>query len=571
MERMPRNNSENNNQSTSFDILATRREVDRSFEQSEVYRSTELLTRFGFLRNMRNLNLYHGRTSTGNESEPWSVNPALDNSGNNTGNKNINKVPALNTAKYSTAAHFAQARAQQNGGRSEIHRITSDNPDARIIDKSFDWSQYSEDQKYIVKNAIAKTLPNLLEGLTLSFDDRKVGLGTLHHISEFHGEKDYRFLFEGDANELAKKMGISRSAAETIGAARNTNMLLKNLPEESISRLLSAYRDKKDYLDMDLDFVGRQRIPISREYIGAWMKKMDVVGMRTKVNSATLGHKDINNYLLFELDDINTPEALEKRREERNRIMGRIAIKNAELMYDGIVNTKVMDLIKNDTYAKPEQIVKAAMRTPGFKELFEGDAGVWEKFSVQQHTETVLRVFDENYADKLPATILPLMRTALLVHDIGKAEAAANHDKRNQKRYNVPRARDFMRLNGIDDKTQNLIIAMIGDGADLTTNWAVRHFEGAEKTLDIFCRKTMIDYLGNNASEQDVAGFKNLLLTLQTCDSAAYTDMALTRSKDGQYIYRNYPEFNGSFKHKAGLNNRKLELKTEGDQKAAFY
>jgi hypothetical protein len=122
-----------------------------------------------------------------------------------------------------------------------------------------------------------------------------------------------------------------------------------------------------------------------------------------------------------------------------------------------------------------------------------------------------------------------------------------------------------MEANGFDSRTQKLITSMIGDGADLTSNWVVHKEMGAERVLDGFCRKTMMEYLGGDITEDDVAGFKNLLLTLQTCDSAAYTDMALTRSRDGNYRYKNFPQFNKSFRRKAGLNNRKLELKTGED------
>ena len=100
---------------------------------------------------------------------------------------------------------------------------------------------------------------------------------------------------------------------------------------------------------------------------------------------------------------------------------------------------------------------------------------VGSKVYVFANTETVLRIFDENYADILPASTLPIMRLSILVHDIGKSEAAKRNDKVNQQRYNIEYAKEFMRLNNVDDSISNLIISMIGEGKELAGQYMLKH------------------------------------------------------------------------------------------------
>jgi len=63
-----------------------------------------------------------------------------------------------------------------------------------------------------------------------------------------------------------------------------------------------------------------------------------------------------------------------------------------------------------------------------------------------------------------------------------------------------------------------------------------------------FSANTFQKYTGKDASKEDAFGVLSMLMAMQTCDSAAYTDMALTRSTDGNnVVYRNARSFNKSF------------------------
>lgn len=556
----------------------TRREVDRSHEQSEAYQGAETLAKLGVLARMRDLTLYHGRAADGTPG--WHVRADFNNAGNATGNRNINKVPALNTGSAETARDFASARAAR-GGRPEVHRIRSRNPDSRIIDSYYNWGKLSQSQYDAARQAMRQTLPSVSEGIDLDFDDRQAGLGTRIQENDFCSGGDLGgYTATDDVRSIAARLGVSQKMAEQIGGARNVRMLLGNMPHMS-NQIISAYVDGAT--SINLRFAGRNHdtaVPINREYIGNWLKNMDAVGARVPVHSATLG-RDLDNYLLFELSDVDTEGRIEQERATMQRRMGRIAVRIAEKMNPDQARTfgflrrktpesgqgqpsEIMDLLNGDMYAKPHDVVEVAKRTPGYRGVFEASAGVWEGFTVQQHTETALQVFEDNYADKLPAKMLPMMRLALLTHDIGKGVAVAREgNKRNQKAYNTAYARDFLEKNHVDESMRDLIVSMIGDGMEQTTAWAIRGEEGSGDSFYNYCKGTMGKFLERQPSQDEVYGFAQMMLTLQTCDSASYTDMAVTRSQYGKYKHRNSPSFNRSFNPKTGLTGRKLGLKRD--------
>ncbi len=556
----------------------TRREVDRSNERAEAYQGAETLTKLGVLTRMRDLTLYHGRAADG--TPDWHVRADFNNAGNATGNRNINKVPALNTGSQETARDFASARA--NGRtRAEVHRIRSRNPDSRIIDECFSWRSLTPDQYNEAKRAMRQTLPTVAEGTALGFEDRLSGLGTRIQESDFRSGGEYgAYTASGDIDAIASRLHVRREMAEQIGGARNVRMLLGNMPHMS-NMIIAAYVNGDT--SINLRFEGHNtdtRVPIDREYIGNWLKNMDAVGARVPVHSATLG-RDLDNYLLFELSDVDTEQRIEQERTTMQHRMGRIALRVARKMNPenasvfGFMRRKrpeaasggelgsVMELLNSDMYAKPHDIVEAAKKTPGYDRIFESSAGVWEGFTVQQHTETALQVFEDNYADKMPAKMLPLMRLALLTHDIGKGVAVRDGRKPEQKKYNVAYARHFLEQNNVDEDTRELITSMIGEGMDETTKWAIKGEEGSGQSFYDYCQRTVGNYLGQKPSQDEVYGFAQMMLTLQTCDSASYTDMAVTRAQYGGYMHKNSPSFNRSFKRKVSLSGRKLGLRND--------
>lgn len=527
------------------ETLPRRREVmDEQIRQSEQYRAVKCLENFGIFRAAEELDLWHGRAGDGTN---WEVKPSFNNASDNTGNYNINKIPALNTSNYSVAKEFSEARAYGDKS-SEVHKIISDDPDAVIIDGRN--SVLSAEERKEARNAIMTLSLPITEGAPLSFKHRH----DLERVDLSDFINQYGVMFKEDISDLKRTIGIDEDLIMHVGSAINTKTFLKN---GSIRSVCNAFLDNRNEIEVKINENEKRSIPISREYLASWFKANHVIGIKREVDSATLGKK-IENIQLFDLEKVNTPEVYSRRERNRMRFFGKAALKATEKNVES--ESDLVKTLSSNLYIKPQEIIELAKKTPGFEEVFEADAGNWEGFKLGEHTETVLRIFDNNYADNIPASILPVMRIALLVHDIGKAEAVKRHDKGNQRAYNVEYAKRFMQLNRVDERTQNLIISLIGNGMRITEKMVINR--GDKDTMLEFknyCFKIATEYLGENADTDSAYGFKCLMEVLQTCDSAAYTTMAVTRGQNDVF-YRNSGSFNGSFDPYRGLTGGRVRL-----------
>ena len=531
----------------------TRREASAEiYEQSDKYIALQTLIDAGILKKVSDLELYHGRAGDG---KPWHVEASFNNSGNATGNRNINQKPALNTSYQNVAVDFANARARKKGGQAEVHRIVSGDPDATIVDLSAHVS--FEDNERAVQMMRATLPGNPLRWAPLSFKDRHAldNVKPKDLINPEHG-----VMYDDDIEGIAKKTGLSEELVLKIGSAINTKALLQD--PTLIRKLTELYGDDVDTV-RTTDIKGIPHyMHFSHEFMANWFRSNHIIGYKQSVNSATLGGRTIDNYILFDLENVNTERTAEQIKRNRDRLFGQIALATTEigerLSYSSIGNLN--DMLVNP-YSKPADIVEAAKKTPGYEELFEADAGNWEKYSVAEHTETTLTVFEKNYADILPASVLPIMRTALLVHDIGKGEAAANHEKGRQEEYNYIFARRFMRLNGIDNDTAKFIAAMNGEAKKLVGRATIDGDKGAHAKAISYCKGMLKDYLGDEyTTDNNIEGLYVLIQILQTCDSAAYGTMSTTRSSRNIY-YRNSGAFDDSFEEYHGLTGNRARFK----------
>ena len=544
----------------------TRREVlGNSPNKPETIKSIETLQGLGVLTPMRDLDLYHGRSGRGEE---WQV-QEVNNAENTTGNHNINKIPALHTGRLDVAKDFAKTRAERErargiGAKAEIHKIVSADPDASIIDWKFDWSKLSSFEYEDAKQAIAKTLPPIFEGAPLSFEDRYKLKGlSINNFMAYSKDGEVGIIGKGLVDHYADKYHLSKQLTEQICGAINAKVILAKYPSK-MQTVVEAFTENTG----EASFNGNS-FPVNREYVATWLEKMHVVGEKMPVRSATL-KRSIDTFMLFDFDRVNTEAEIEKRIRERNQRFGRLALASAKRSNNatranrqigGNNSPDIREAIENP-YATPKQIVDAAKKVPGFKELLEADAGNWERFSLGEHTETVLRNFEYSYADKMPVDLLPMMKMGLLLHDIGKSEAVRWNDKKNQGRYNLFYANKFMQAVGVKDKEREFVLRMIGPGKTMVEQFLLgdRRKEDLDK-IKQFCADTFQNYAGKKASEWDAHGVYSMIVALQTCDSAAYTTMALTRAKEQPgVVYRNNGVFNSSF-HIRGLTRRKANFK----------
>lgn len=517
--------------------LRSRQEHSKSIEEGERYKAIDTLVGLGMLIPLSEQELWHGRVGRGDENEDWRVDPNFKNGGNDSGNKNVNLRPTLYTGDIDVATDFANARAMrsQQNGNIEVHKIMSDNPDAMIIDASFNPNSLNQEDfsRYF---AAASTLNDInWSNLEFSFEDRGV-----------QPAEAIRLVEEGrSTHEVEQLSGLSPDGQSKLDSTIKTNKLFWDYPDwTTIQYLNSSGQDI--YFSTD-----EGTTLLDTDWISNIYKNANVIGVKTTVDSGTL-KRTLDTVSFFDLNAVNPENEILKDNYKMQRRLGGVAIGLDRLLPNEEAGHEVIDLL-NDPHVKPEDLVAAASKVEGFEEVFNWSAGNWEGYSLGEHTETVLRNFEENYADKIPVSLLPPLRLALLTHDIGKSIATMDNKKEQQDVYNSHYASVFMNTLNIDKRMQAFVLGVTGGGMPWTYNLhrasTPEDKQWALDNLRYNAYYTMLE-AGDKGyvTEEDIDGYIKSSEMAWMSDAGAYTDMAVTVDSRSGARYRNYPAFNKSFK-----------------------
>lgn len=540
-----------------YEKTQTRTEHSRSLDDAERFKAIDTLREVGLFVPMRYIDVYHGRAGHADE-QGWAVDPYVKNGHNDNDNMNVNHRPTLYTAMSPVAAAFARIRTTQHRQRrsdaafqEEIHRIVSADMDAMVIDARFSTSSLDQQRQDEYYDALRTLSIPITEGSPLPFDARD---------AVFESYRSDRLRHDGvkgaanwhEAEDIARRTGHQSVHIDRLAGAENMRRVLLRDPVEAAEQLLLHEATSHPVVDM-------YGYPVNIEYAERWMKQAHVVGLSQRVHSGTL-RKWVNMVTFFDLTNVQSESALQKERTLRARQFGEIGLLLGSTTREAHARTAhhVMNVLAT-AYAKPEAVIAAARRVSGFQNRFDQSVGVWEGFTLGEHTETVLRNFEESYADKVPVNLLLPMRLAMTVHDIGKPIAHASGSRSNQAMYNIQEAKDFLMKIGADKPLQTIVLGMIGEGVALAHRVNVNKSERAAAELTRFSREVVEGAYGRNAVTQEtVDGFSAMCHILQVCDGGAYTSMAVTR-KDGSGIqHRNHPSFDTSFRPPAGLGGRHI-------------
>jgi hypothetical protein len=203
----------------------------------------------------------------------------------------------------------------------------------------------------------------------------------------------------------------------------------------------------------------------------------------------------------------------------------------------------------------PKQVMEYALSKmdPHLQLNFDSQIGLWEGFSLEEHTESVMLFFKENFVDKVECdeTTQAIMNLIILCHDIGKVEHKAQESFQNflppeQKYalYNVNTLRFLKNLKIEDEKAKKLadFITDITQKAQvITTSYYVIKNKFALDTLDKFS-KNLLEKYDFNDNQENVDGLSLMSRVLQTCDSGAYTLYGKTRNPRTNKYYSNLNE-----------------------------
>lgn len=558
----------------------TRSEFFNQQEDPSKIEAREKMESIGLFIPMGKLELYHGRDPNGDKEE-WSVRSDFSNSGNNTGNWNVNAIDALNTGDFATARDFAverilhklrersgldpfqfstkreEYRRQIRAGEIpiEIHRIVSSDPNAIIL--NYDKSNNSKEKQQIIEQEIPFLLPGTLEGSPVDFKYRDA-ISLLQESKETMKQlfniTNKEYISQAEIPQILEKIKsiihqsrnpeavVDEDLVKHIAGSVNAKYILKFNPLRSIEYYTTS---KKESWDINRGDITHQ-LPINRDYIARFLRSNNIVGLRTNLESGTLQRK-ISNTILFDLTKVNTEEKIKQKEQTFEKVFGEFS----QEMNKSLESSKSHPLVKllsENYYASPEEIIEEAKKVTGFENHFDKDAGNWEKFTLGEHTETVLRMFDETYADVLPAKLLPIMRLIILTHDLGKPEAAQEGKKNEQKGFNLKEGSRFLNELGIENNLKELILGIIGQGQEITSDVFVKKNKKSNE-LRQYSRELLdkIKKVGSGSLEGEEMAIYFMSFMLQNSDSAAYTDYAVTKRRGGLW-FRNYPSFNESLK-----------------------
>ncbi|HKM20190.1 MAG TPA: hypothetical protein VJY47_03150 [Candidatus Dojkabacteria bacterium] len=98
-----------------------------------------------------------------------------------------------------------------------------------------------------------------------------------------------------------------------------------------------------------------------------------------------------------------------------------------------------------------------------YPNIYNQDAGVWEGYTIGQHTVFVLTQFEKYFSFReLPADIhVNTFRTILALHDVGKHDAILEGDKNLQHKYTKEYVREFFKEQHFSKKETDLAIELV--------------------------------------------------------------------------------------------------------------
>ena len=540
--------------------IETRAETDSdTFETERMRRSAEKLKRTGVLVPAAGKKFYHGRA---HEGDRFAVDPFFNNSGNTTGNHNINKgETVLHIASHDTAKAFAEARARRKGSTAEIVEIEIPDQEASF----FDCDRYEDDiggggrNVEKAREAFMESFPDPVTNTIFSLEDYKtIDHRMLDNLIKYASK--YPVIPEKEISEYAKKLNISEAGARAVIGSINVRSTIHNSsdPHATMSRNIMGMLDQRGDVTVPVTVANpvesgprTMYCPINREYIHQWMRNEHIIGIKCSVFSATLGRPLNDTYEVFSLEEVKGREQMEEARSSRMRIFGGAALRVHQLLNrpEAKRGETPLRYVNMERLSTPSELIDSAKRvSPRYKQLFEGSAGVKEGLTIEQHTETALRLFDASYKSNLPRSVFDLGRLCLLVHDIGKS--AANRDGGSQDDYNRYYSKEFLTSIGVPKELTNTIPDIVTDGMEAAEGVVLG--KTPDDNTRLWLKSDRIAKKMFNIDERSpsykscVSTIFHLCISLMVCDGGAYTSYAVTR-RDGIMHHNSNPRFDQTF------------------------
>lgn len=503
------------------------------------------LVHLGYLIPFKKLNLYHGRAKPKSETRKWRVFSNFNNAGDATGNRNLNKIPTLYLAEKPVAQQFAKVRANESGAEPEIHKIVAFKDDALLFNKQFNFSKLTKGQKQSLSYAIEDLLVHDVSELSpVKFENRKYYVRTEEYIRKYLKKSRKRFVSYEDINTITQDLkDVPTNLIKQIAGTMNVTELMRTNLYTCIKSFL-AYSNRLKSQDENI-------FPIEWSAIANWLEKYNIIGVKDLIVSATI-NKTVEAYSIFDEEKINTENFVNQRKQVLNRKFNDFS-------------SVIKDFSKNSIVCKgfedfsPEEIMKFIKSNPKYKKLYDLDAGLWEGFSIGEHTETTLRVLEDSYKNELPKEMKPFMSVVLLAHDLGKGVAIKNGCSVYLETQNY--IQELCNDLKINDKSKKLMEFLILESQNYTTDYYFRKNKDSFNQLIFKSKQVLKETTGEKPTNGMVEALCSLAVILQTCDSGAYTRYGITRDQENNFKYFNGNDrFTASMKEPTDLRRKKQRL-----------
>ncbi len=528
--------------------------------------SLQVLIDLGFLIPVSTLTLYHGRAREVGETDSWRVIPKFNNAGNATGNQNIFAVSALSTANRETAERFAEARAIELGGVPEVHRIIPKNGNELIINYMFDVSKLSE----LDKLKFSKALNGLINQSTSAMaptqlKNRATYIPVYQALNKKKKECGSEYLSTKMISEVvleltSQNINVSLQQVNEIAGALNARTLLFHNPLKAMHKYTSK-KDDESRNNLQFNLNGESCVgPFNLSYVLSYFSAYNIIGYYTEVESATLGFDIIDGYYIFNTNQVCTEQQLERHNNKISKMFSEILT-----VFNGLLSEpEMVKFLENSTAKQTVEYFKN--KYPLIAQTFNLKDHNRENFYIGEHTETVLRVFDESFAPFVPKKLYPAIKIALIAHDMGKGVARQN-GHRTQETENEQYSQMFFTELGLSEEHKKLLAYIIGPSQKRTTNFYVRGQmqEGVELIKE--CKILLTEVLGRVPTKEEINALAKMCSIMQTCDTASYSYYGITRDQEtGVHYFNDNGMFTRSLTEPSGFLNRTVRMKNPVDK-----
>ena len=532
----------------------------------------ENLINLGLFYPISSTELYHGRAQIIGEDE-WKVDPNFNNADNNTGNFNINIIPALNTGTKEIAESFAIARSKsQKNLKPQIAKINSTDQDALIISASFKYENLDKKEYELYLKSLANLMiPNPTAYVPVKFEDRKNALEIKELAYKIYNNEqikpytnkyaNYNKLFTIELeNKIIKELdkfnpNISETSTKQLISVMNTMALISLFPKYLTQQYIV---DTGGFKGITYTFNNKECCcSINREIMSSFLANNNIIGTECLVDSATVG-KTITNVILFNLTRINTEKVVgDKLLESLNKynFLNKIALN----MFADFEAIKILQT------NSPDKLIEKISKIPNMNQVLNLKSPADNELFVAQQTETALRALNTTYQKDLPPAIDAVMKLSLIIKNIDIG-IYTNFDKQDKEQKRTKTNEELYSYLKVDSKVKDIVEFITFDAHNLAYNYFIQGDLTAKKELEYEAKNKLIEIFGKGkATPDNIYGLMCMCEMIQSSTYQILSEYGIIRSENNTYYKSKRKDANDIFNHNEQTQNTTLKYSVIDD------